>query len=50
MTSNVLLRILGLIAFVLWIVLVIVKASAGAFEEILPVLGLALWLLSTLVP
>lgn len=49
-TSSVLLRILGLICLVVWIVLVIAKASAGTFEEILPWTGMALWLLSTLVP
>lgn len=50
LTSGVLLRILAFVAFVLFIVLVLIKATAGTFEEILPVLGLGLWVLSTLIP
>lgn len=50
MNGSVLLRILGVVCFALWIVLVLIKSAGGAFEEILPVAGLLFWLLSTLVP
>lgn len=50
MNTSVLLRIVALICFVLWIVLVVAKAAAGTFEDVLPVSGLAFWVLSTLVP
>ena len=48
-TSSVLLRILAFVAFVLYVVLVLIKAAGGTFEEILIPSGLALWVLGTLI-
>lgn len=50
MNGSVLLRILALVCFVLLVVLVLISASGGKFEEILLPSGLAFWVLSTLVP
>ena len=50
LTSSALLRILAFVAFVLDVVLILANASAGKFELILIPIGLALWVLSTLIP
>lgn len=50
MNGSVLLRILAFVAFILDAILVLASLSAGKFELILIPLGLALWVLSTLIP
>lgn len=50
MNGSVLLRILAFVCFVVLIVLIIVKAAGGTFEELLLPAGLGFWVLSTLVP
>ena len=49
-TGSWLLRVLAFVCFVLLVILVAAKASAGTLESILLPLGLALWVLATLVP
>lgn len=49
-TAGWLFRVLAFVCFVLLVILIAAKASAGTLESILLPLGLALWVLSTLIP